>query len=189
MGSFKLVNPLILGQFNTEYKAESGIDAISQFWNNLSTHITNNMPALFVTIKNEKNELSHYKISEKIKGGSKITDYTISEVDNKMSEKETEQFLKEIENYKQKTNSKIQRQAKQSGGVKGSKRSRDKDSSSSSDSSSEDDYYNFTKYRRLTQPIAMWYYTPSIYKVSSVFIPTFNIPIVPYVKIWIPAWV
>ena len=188
MKSFKLVNPLILGQFNTEYKAESGIDAIGQFWGDLSTHVTNNMPALYVTLKDESNQLTHYNISEKLKDGSKITDYTISEVDTKMTAKESKKFLKKVEKYEKQTNAKIQRQ---SGGVKNPERKRDEDSSSSSSSSDSDsdDYYNFTKYRRLTQPISMWYYTPSIYRVGSVFVPTFTVPIVPYVKIWIPAWV
>jgi hypothetical protein len=30
MKSFKLVNPLIIGQFNTEYTAENGLQAVSQ---------------------------------------------------------------------------------------------------------------------------------------------------------------
>jgi len=186
MKSFKLVNPLIFGQFNTEYKAESGINAISQFWNDLSTHVTNNIPALYVTLKDEKNDLSHYKISEKLKGGSNIADYTISEVENKMSDKEVQEFLKNIQKYEKRLNKKMKKQV---GGVKKPERSRHNDSSSTSSVDSDDDYYNFTRYRRLTQPISMWYYTPSIYSVESVFVPTFSAPILPYVKIWIPAWV
>lgn len=187
MKSFKLVNPLILGQFNTEYKAENGLDAISQFWNDLSTHVTNNIPALYVTLQDEQNKILHYKISEKLKGGSKVTDFTITELENKLNEKETNSFIKSVKVYENKKTAQIERQI---GGVKNSGRRRDKDSSSSdSDSSDSNNYYNFSKYRRLTQPISMWYYTPSIYKVNSVFIPTFNTPVVPYVKIWIPSWV
>jgi len=188
MKSFKLVNPLILGQFNTEYKAESGIDAISQFWGDLSTHVTNNIPALYVTLKDNSNQLTHYKISEKLKGGSKVADYTITEVENKMTDKEVQEFLTNVEKYEKQLNKKIEKQV---GGVRKPDRSRHNDSSSSSSSvdSDEEDYYNFTRYKRLTQPISMWYYTPSIYRVGSVFVPTFNVPVVPYVKIWIPAWV
>lgn len=188
MKSFKLVNPLILGQFNTEYKAESGIDAISQFWGDLSTHITNNMPGLYVTLKDEKNKICHYKISEKLKGGTKVAEYSILEVENKMSNEEVKNFLNNVQKYEKQFNNKIE---KQIGGVKKPERSRNNDSSTSLDSSSSDDedYYDFTRYKRLTQPISMWYYTPSIYKVQSLFIPTFNVPVVPYVKIWIPALV
>lgn len=187
MKSFKLVNPLILGQFNTEYKAESGIDAIGQFWKDLSTHITNNIPALYVTLKDENDKLIHYKISEKIKEGLKIADYTISEVDITMTDEENKEFLKNIEENERKLNDKINKQV---GGVKKPNRSRQNDSSSTSSvDSDEEDYYNFTRYKRLTQPISMWYYTPSIYRVGSVFVPTFNVPVVPYVKIWIPSWI
>ena len=43
-----------------------------------------------------------------------------------------------------------------------------------------------SKYKRLTQPISMWYYAPTLYNVDSVFVPTFVNPIVPYVKLWLP---
>lgn len=185
MKSFKLVNPLILGKFNTEYKAETGLEAISQFWNDLGTHITNNMPSLYVSLKDENDALTHYKISEKIEGGSQTTNFAITEHENKMSEKETKKFLKHIKQYEKKMDKKIQRQ---NGGVK-SDRSRHKSSSSSSsdDSDSDDDYYNFSKYKRFSQPITLWHYTPTIYSIKSVFVPTFTAPIVPYVKLWMPT--
>jgi len=185
MKNFSLVNPLILGQFNTEYKADNGINAISQFWNDLSTHVTNNMPSLYVTLKSSDNQLSHYKISEKIKNGTRITDYTITEFNREMSQKETDTFLEKVEKFKSEMNVKIQRQT---GGAKKPSRDRDEDSSSSSESTDDDEYYNFSKYRRMSQPISMWYYTPSIYNVNSVFVPTFNVPIVPYIKIWVPTF-
>ena len=189
MKGFKLVNPLIIGQFNTEYKSENGLEAISQFWNDLSTHLTNNLPNLYVTLKDGQNNLSHYKIEEKLSGGSKITDFNISEFKLNLSQKAQQKFIEKVESFEKKTNTKI---AKQLGGAKAkqSRESKDKrykdSSSSSSDSSDEEDYYNFSKYKRLTQPISMWYYAPTLYNVDSVFIPTFVNPIVPYVKLWLP---
>jgi len=185
MNSYKLVNPVIFGSIDTEFSADTGIEAVSKFWNTLSTHITNNMPSLYITLKDSNNQLSHYKISEKLKEGSKTANYTISELDNKMSKSDTDKFLKDITKNEKNVNNKLQRQ---SGGVRKPDRSRHDGSSSSSDSDS-DDYFNFTKYKRPIQPISMWYYTPSIYNVKSVFVPTFTTPIVPYVKIWIPSWV
>jgi hypothetical protein len=193
MKSFKLINPLIIGQFNTEYKGENGLEAISQFWNDLSTHLTNNVPHLYVTLKDNQNNLSHYKIAEKLSGGSKLTDFNITEFKLNLSQKAQEKFIKKVEDFEQKTKNNI---ARQLGGAK-AKQSRDKDSkgkrykdssssSSSSDSSDDEDYYNFSKYKRLTQPISMWYYAPTLYGVNSVFVPTFVNPIVPYVKLWIP---
>ncbi len=192
MKGFKLVNPLIIGQFNTEYKAENGLEAISQFWNDLSTHLTNNVPNLYVTLKDSQNNLSHYKIEEKLSGGSKLTDFNISEFKLNLSQKAQQKFIEKVESFENKTNNKIARQlggakakAKQSRDSK-DKRYKDSSSSSSSDSSDDEDYYNFSKYKRLTQPISMWYYAPTLYGVNSVFVPTFVNPIVPYVKLWLP---
>ncbi len=188
MKSFKLVNPLIIGQFNTEYKAENGLEAISQFWNDLGKHVTNNVPHIYVTLKDNGNNLSHYKISEKLNGGSKITDFTITEHKVDLSAAAKKKFLDKVKTFETKTSSIIEKQV---GGeiTKKPSRNRHKDSSSSSsDSSDDDDYYNFTRYRKLTQPINMWYYTPTIYGVNSVFVPTFNAPVVPYVKLWLPMF-
>ncbi len=188
MKSFKLVNPLIIGQFNTEYRSENGLDAISQFWNDLSTHLTNNLPNLYVTLKDDQNNLSHYKIQEKLSGGSKITNFSISEFKLNLSQQAQQRFIKKVEKFEQKTNNNISRQiggkAKQSREKKHNRHNAS--SSSSSDESEDDDYYNFSKYKRLTQPISMWYYAPTLYNVDSVFVPTFVNPIVPYVKLWLP---
>lgn len=190
MKSFKVVNPLIIGQFNTEYTAENGLQAVSQFWNDVGSHITNNLPQTYITLKDNNNNLSHYKILEKINGGSKTADFTISEFNLDLSDEQKNKFLKKVDTFESKTTKTLE---KQTGGVVKRKQSRSKrddssSSSSSSDLSSDDDYYNFSKYKRLSQPIAMWYYTPTLYGVKSVFLPTFNVPIVPYVKLWIPAF-
>ena len=189
MKSFKLVNPLIVGSFNTDYTAETGLDAANQFWNDFSTHITGNLPNIYVTLREEgTRNLSHYKISEKVNKGSKSTEFTISEYNAELSDAKTKKFLKEVEKYENKVNAKISRQT---GGEveKKPEKKRYKDSSSSSSSDSDsDNYYNFGKYRRLTQPITMFYYTPLLYSVPSVFIPTFNVPLTPYVKLYMPMF-
>ena len=134
---------------------------------------------------------SHFiKEAAKLKGGSKITDFTISEFNLNLSDISKTKFLDKINSFEQKTVAQIE---KQTGGVIKRKpsRNRHKDSSSSSSSSDlsdDEDYYNFSKYRKMNQPISMWYYTPTLYNVNSVFIPTFNSPIVPYVKLWLPMF-
>jgi len=194
MKSFKLVNPLIVGSFNTDYTAETGLDAANQFWNDFSTHITGNLPNIYVTLREEgTRNLSHYKISEKVNKGSKSTEFTISEYNAELSDAKTKKFLKEVENYENKVNAKISRQTggddNKKDGEKKPEKKRYKDSSSSSSNDSDsDDYYNFGKYRRLTQPITMFYYTPLLYSVPSVFIPTFNVPLTPYVKLYMPMF-
>ena len=167
---------------------------MSQFWNDLSSHITNNLPNIYVSLQDNNNNLSHYKISEKLSGGSKETEFSISEYKVNLSVKNKDKFLDKVKSVENKINEQI---SAQTGGAPKRKqrkqtRSRHKDSSSSSsdsDSDSDsDDYYNFTKYKKLTQPISMWYYTPTLYNVNSVFIPTFTAPIIPYVKLWLPMF-
>jgi len=187
MKSFKLVNPLIVGNFNTDYTSESGIDAVSQFWNDFSSHITGNLPAIYVTLKDKDTEkLSHYKISEKINKESKTSEFTIAEFKVDLTAAKEKKFLKGIEKFNNKINSKI---ARQTGGEaeKKSERKRYKDNSSSS-SSDDSDYYNFRRYRRLTQPVSYFYYTPLIYDVDCVFIPTFTAPLSPYIQLYYPIF-
>lgn len=188
MKSFNLVNPLIVGSFNTDYRSETGLDAANQFWNDFSTHITGNLPNIYITLREEGSQnLSHFKIGEKINKGSKTTEFTISEYNLNLTDAQSKKFLKGVEKYQNKVNATISRQT---GGTieKKPEKKRYKDSSSSSSSSDSDDYYNFGKYRRLTQPITMFYYTPSIYRVDSLFIPTFNVPLIPYVKLYMPMF-
>lgn len=186
MKSFKLVNPLIVGSFNTEYTSESGLDAVNQFWNDFSSHITGNLPNIYVTLReNGTNNLSHYKIAEKVNKGSKTTEFTIAEYNLDLSESKKNKFIKGVEKYEKKVNAKISRQTGGDAEKKPEKK-RYKDSSSSSSSSDSDDYYNFGKYRRLTQPVSLFYYTPVLYNVDSVFIPTFTVPLTPYVKLYMP---
>lgn len=190
MDTYKLVNPYIIGKFNTTYKVENGIDAAKQFWDDLSAHTTNNMPQLYITLQRAgDNKLFHYKINEKIaKSGSKIADYTISEVKSEVTDSHKKGFLSEISKLK----AKIEKQAhKQAGGKRSStKRDRyNKDDSSSDSSSSEsesDEYFDFSRFKRLSQPISYWWYTPTLYNVAKLYYPTFNVPITPYMQVWVP---
>mgnify|MGYP003340605375 FL=1 len=189
MKSFKLVNPLIVGNFNTEYTSESGLDAVSQFWNDFSSHITSNVPHIYVTLQEGGSEkLTHYKISEKTNNKSKTAEFSIAEYNLDLSSSQEKKFLNEVNKYEKKVNSQISRQVGGDPEKKPERKRYNASSSSSSDSDSDDEYFNFGKYRRLTQPISFFYYTPSIYKVNSVFLPTFNVPLTPYVKLWLPMY-
>jgi len=187
MKTYTLVNPCILGQFNTEYKAENGLDAASQFWNDLSSFTTNNVPQLFITVQDKTSkDLLHFKITEKIDSKTKVSEYTISEFNVDVSDKNKKTFLKGVDDVKKKVTGLV---TKQTGGddEKSKKhRKRYDDSSSTSSISDDDEYFNFRKYKRMTQPISYWWYTPFIYNQPSVFVPTFNVPIIPYVELWVP---
>jgi hypothetical protein len=181
---FELVNPCIIGQMNTSYSTESALDAATQFWNDLSPLLTNNVPKIYITLQNSKKDLFHFKISEKNNAQTKTADFSIREYNAEITSKQKTIFLKHIAQIKENKSSQVDAQL----GGKKKKRYEEKDSSSdSSDSDSDnDDYYNFTRYKKMSQPIVYWSYTPTLYKVNTVYTPTFNIPLVPYINTWIP---
>lgn len=183
MKTFTLVNPLIIGSMKTEYVAENGLKATSQFWSELGTHLALNNPELYVTMKDDSGTLSHYVINEKL-GNNKIADYTISEHKVELSKAKEEKFLKDVKKYE------IKGKTLTGGSVdKKPKRDRSKDSSSSSDLDSDDDYYNFRRYRtRLNAPINMLYYTPLLYSVDTIVLPTFVPTVTPYVTLYFPVF-
>jgi hypothetical protein len=196
----KLVNPLLVGQFNTTYNVEKTLDAAVNFWNDFSSHVTNNMPSMRVTFMDNKENLYHFKITERLHGGAKNVNFTVKEQQIKLSNKQKNDFI----DYVKKEEGKIISQAeKQSGGAKmknapkkkdyerspSSSSSSDLSSSDSSDSSDDEDglLYDFSKYRRLSQPIIYYSYTPFIYKITRFYTPTFVLPLTPYIRTWIPS--
>ena len=188
MKSYTLVNPLIIGNMTTEFSADNGLEAVSKFWNEMGSHLALNVPKLYITMQEGgSNNLLHYKIEEKI-NNNKIADYTISDLNVKLSKAKQEKFLSEVEHYKSHGKNLIQT----GGSIKKTPaRDRSKDSSSSSSSDinldSEDDYYNFRHYRtRMNAPINLLYYTPLLYNINTVIIPTFVPTVVPYVTIYMP---
>ena len=183
MPKFELVNPCIIGQFNTTYNVENGLEAAKNFWNDLTPLITNNLPELIVTFQ-EGGSLHHYKISEKLEAGTKTANFSISEYNTKLASKQKSQFLNEVSSVKNKIGKMISNQA---GGA--NKKRYEASSSSSSDSTSTeegDDYYDFSRYKRLNQPIMYWWYYPNMYRVTRIFTPTFNVPLMPYIHTWLP---
>lgn len=200
----KLVNPLLVGQFNTTYNVIKPLDAAVNFWNDLSAHTTNNMPSMKITFMDEKNELFHFEIKERLKAGSKSVNFTVKEKSYKISNEEKAIFINTVQNEEKEIKNKA---AKQSGGQSGGKMknapnkkdykippssSSSSDSNSDSDSDSLDssdkdgDLYDFSKYRRLSQPIIYYSYTPFLYKITNFYTPTFVLPLTPYVRTWIP---
>ena len=186
MPTYELVNPCIIGQFKTSYSVENGLEATKELWNNLSPLITNNLPELIVTFQ-EGGNLHHYKITEKVESGTKNATYTIKDYNTKISNKVKSEFLNEVSSVKSNITAQLDNQ---SGGKK-KRYEMENSSSSSTDSSSTEegaDYYDFSRYKRLSQPIAYWWYTPYLYRVTRIYTPTFNVPLVPYIRTWVPFY-
>jgi hypothetical protein len=196
MVKYELVNPCILGQFSSVYESGTSLEAAKQFWSDLTPHLTNNLPQIYITVKEQTGGvLHHFKIKEKISEGNKMANYSIRAIKSTVSQKTKGDFLKAVEEVKKWKMSQITNQL---GGKKkryeskkksSSSESTDSDSDKSGAESSDDDddaYFNFTRYKRMSQPIVYWHYTPILYNVSRFFTPTFNVPLTPYIHIWNP---
>jgi len=184
MPTFDLVNPTIFGKFTTSYNVKDGLEAAKSFWNELTPLITNNVPELLVTFQ-EGGKLYHYKISEKIESGTKTANTIIVEYNTKISPKIKTDFLNEVSSVK----SKIENMINEQTGGKNKRYNASSSSSTNSTSTEEgEDYYDFSRHKRLNQPIVYWWYTPYLYRVSKIYTPTFNIPLMPYINTWVPIY-
>lgn len=191
MVKFDLVNPCILGQFVTSYDTQTPMEAATQFWNDLTPHITNNLPEMYITLQENGGSLHHFRIREKLSSGSKMANYSIKEMQLDLNSKDKKTFLNQIDQIKSKRTEQIKIQT---GGDDKSKRERYKsktspssNSSDSDESDSDDDaYFDFSRYKRMSHPIVYWHYTPFLYGVKKFFTPTFNVPLTPYIHIWNP---
>lgn len=199
MEKFKIVNPTIIGGFETVITAHDKNEAAHKAWQSLSDHITGNVPHFAFTMENIKtHELVSFQVEESPTG--KYADYTISEVEINLTPKQEKEFREELSRLA-KTTKEVEKH--QSGGKhshehhKGKKRYNngnddDDDSSSSSSSSSSDDDLDVTSvYKKLKlfksinnqKPIIYWWYSPVLYRLDRFYMPTFNAPLTPYVEI------
>lgn len=171
MPNYKLINPSIQGNLKNTVSANLSIDAAEQIWTNLSKYITNNVPSFAFTIENQSGgSLHHFKVEEtKHKNEAK---FEIKEIDVKLKASDLKKFKE-----------RVSKSAMQGG--KKHKHDKHDDSSSSSSSSSDgfDTLKLYKNFNRPIVPITYWWYDPYVYNLSSVFIPTFVTPVLPYIEI------
>lgn len=186
MSKYQLINPVITGKFQNVYEASESIDAAKQFWNELTgnNYITNNVPQFMFTLeKISDHSLHHFMVKEKATSSeSKFADYSIEEVKLDLSASQIKEFRSEVSKVQKRM---TKEKESQSGGKKSRKRY-DDSSSSSSSSGDEDDLIDYIRMKRFNQPIVHWWYTPTLYKVPTLFTPTFVAPLYPYVELWVP---
>jgi len=99
MTDFKLVNPVIIGTFDNNFRAANVDDAAKSFWEKLteSKYISGNVPLFYYSLMNTKNnEISHFKVKEMPSG--QYAEYSIEKVDVNMSKTEKDKFLKGVDN-------------------------------------------------------------------------------------------
>lgn len=194
MTNYQLVNPYIDGKFNTVFSGNTPQDAAIKAWDSVSQYITNNVPKFAFTIErlNDK-KLYHYVVKENVKKNTRLVDYAISELNLNLTDTQIQNFRKQSEKMRHgKNNNENDDADDQEGGhyCKRHKRhncrhavgDEDDDSSSSSDS----DIYRQVqamKYRQMPQPVVYWWYTPGLYNFESLYIPTFVVPLTPYIEL------
>ncbi|AYV82072.1 MAG: hypothetical protein Homavirus5_14 [Homavirus sp.] len=165
---YKLVNPHIEGEFKSLFTEKSHFDAAQKSWEKLSSHFTNNIPLFAFTLERLKdNQLFHFTVKEDIKDN--MVEYKITEIKPKLSVEEETQFKKTLKNMEG-----------------GRSRKHRYDDDDDDDSSSTTEIYKKAKYNsmiRKSQPITWWWYTPTPYKLDTFFVPTFAVPLTPYVEI------
>lgn len=191
---YKLVNPYIKGEFETKVGAKNSVEAAKVFYKNLSEHFNNNVPRFYFTIQkggSGKGKFYHFEVKEKKTNDS--VDYTIKPFEIKGEEEAMSHYLENFDKFKGRFNggahghargeSHGARKGSRKGSKKGSKRSSHRlDDDISSDS---DDFYREAKsyVPVASSPFYYMYYDPLLYKVDSVFVPTYYAYVSPFSEI------
>ena len=161
---YKLVNPVIKGNLKTLFTEKSHFDAAQKCWEKLSSHFTNNVPLFAFSLQRvNDNQLFHFTVKENKKDGNVM--YNIKELNLQLNKEEENDFKNAVTKAQQ-----------------GGRKSRYNDNAD--DSSSDDELKS--KYNKMLKgptPISWWWYYPIPYKLDTVFIPTFAVPLTPYVEI------
>jgi hypothetical protein len=175
--TYHLVNPTIVGTFDSSVNSKNAKEAMETLWNRLAEHIEGNVPSFHTTLQVKgSNKLYHFKITESVDGKNAVAD--IEQVKVKLNEDQKKQFLTQANKVTAETDKKM---SSQNGGR------RHIDDSSSSDSDSDSEYYHYLKYRK-NLPISLAWYAPTLYSRNSnlnLFIPVWRRPHFVYNQLWV----
>lgn len=176
--SYVLVNPYIQGEFKNTIQSKNSVEAGRKFYKKLSGHFNNAVPKFYFTIQkggSGKGKHYHFKVKEHRKQDNvsfTLESYSIP------GNYDSDAFTNRLTNFKNKF--------AQSGGKKKEKKSKDSSESSSdlySDLSSDNYKRINTLIHTVDQPIYYWWYDPSIYRLSTYYIPTFYAYVTPVIEI------
>jgi hypothetical protein len=188
VNTYILVNPHIEGNFKSKIKAKNSNEASNIFYKNLSEHFNNSVPQFHFTIQKGSSgdgSYTHFQVKES-RTENEVS-FKVKQMNIAGDQESMQSFKSRLEKFKAKFN--------QDGGKKdkshrkSSKHSKKgKDSSDSSDSSdwdeSSDNFYRRAKsYLPVNQPIYYWWYDPYVYRLDSLYIPTFYSYVTPYIEL------
>jgi hypothetical protein len=198
VNSYVLVNPHIEGKFKSKIKAKNSLEASHIFYKNLSEHFNNSVPNFHFSIQkgsSMKGGFYHFKVKESRENDA--VNFTIAPYKVEGEQELMESFSTRLANFKTKFNQdggkkskKSHKKSKKSHHKKSgddSKSDSESDSSSSSSSDSSSDSYDFYRKAKasvpINQPIYYWWYDPYIYRLDSLYIPTFYSYVTPYIEL------
>jgi len=179
VNSYLLVNPHIEGNFSSKIKAKNSNEAANIFYKNLSEHFNNSVPKFHFTIqKGSSGEGKYYHFEVKESRTENEVSFKVKQLALSQESDSMESFKSRLENFKAKFN--------QDGGKKHKKsHKQDSDDSDSSDwdNSSDEFYRRARSYLPVNQPIYYWWYDPYVYRLDSIYIPTFYSYVTPYIEL------
>ena len=207
VNTYVLVNPHIEGSFKGQVKAKNSIEAARIIYNNLSEHFNNNIPKFLFTIqKGVSGKGKYYSFKVKEERSENEINFSLQPYNIKNSESAYKSMEEKINEHKEK-------QEEQTGGAKKKttkkkatkkkaskkkatkkKASKKEDDSDFEDMMTDDDTDfddspkgNTKRVQRYVPntafPIYSWYYDPYVYRMNSVYIPTFYSYVTPYIQI------
>ncbi len=201
VNAYRLVNPYIKGEFETKIKTKNSIEAAKKFYKKLSEHFNNNVPKFYFTIQkggSGKGKFYHFEVKE-TKSHEEVN-YSIQPYEIQGEDEALQTFIANFKKFKGRFNGGARKRKSKRGSKKRkSKRSSRKGSRKTSRKSSKskslyglddspsitEDYYREARsyVPATSQPIYYMYYDPLVYKLDSVFIPTWYAYVTPYVEL------
>ena len=182
MTEYKLINPHIEGKLQTLHAGESAFDAAKNLWDTLSANFTNCVPEFSFTIERVKdNKMFHFRVNESVKDGN--VDYTISELDVKLTAAKKKKFNEKLSTFKNKVQSGGKKKRK-----KRKKRKRDYDDDDLDFDDSDSDVFDvfmLGDHMLYDSAISYFWYYPDFYpyQYDYYFVPTWIPSISPYTVI------
>lgn len=183
VNTYKLVNPYIQGNFKRAVKATNSVEAANMFYKNLSKHFNNSVPKFYFTIQKGSSGLGkyyHFEVRENREEDE--VSFEVKPYNKGIEKSEMATFENKLSTFKAKFS--------QDGGKKNKKsksKSKSKlmdDSDDIFDDSSEEFYKRARQYMPVTNStIYYWWYDPYVYKLDSLYIPTFYSYVTPYIQL------
>lgn len=167
---YKLINPVIEGSFDNVFNEKTPMKAAHKCWLKLSELLSSDVPQFAFTLKEMKGgKLYHYKVSEKEDSKDEKINFTLSELDLNLDDKQLSRL------------NDLDKEVEQKGGLK----KKQKGGRCGNYLTSTSTYCNGFKKIDVTayHPINYWWYWPHMYSLDVVYMPSFIAPMVPYVTI------